>query len=306
MESTSYSFIDILISSVLALIMFGIGLSLTPQKFKENLIYPKSLIIGLVMQMVGLPILAFIIAYFSNLPDYMKVGFIILAACPGGTTSGFVTFLFRGNVALSILLTTINSILTVFSIPIVVNIALNFFLHKTTEIYLPFFHTITQIFLLTILPAALGVLVKTTQSDFAGKIQKPLKYIMMLLLGAVYTIKFFAGSHHGGTGITGAEIWIILPSAFIFNIICTFYGLSSGRLFKLNAQDAFTIAIEVTLHNTTLALLVGGSLLNNQDMVKPALIYSLFSFWSALILGLVLKKMKFFGTTANVEVKDEF
>ncbi len=106
-------------------------------------------------------------------------------------------------------------------------------------------------------------------------------------MATVYLIKFFAGEQLGGTGITAAEVWTILPYALIFNVACFVFSIIIGKVSHLSIRDAFTIAIEVSLHNTTLALLIGGTLLNNQDLVKPALIYSMFSFWSAVLFSLI-------------------
>lgn len=287
METISYSFIDILISIVLASIMFGIGLSLTVANFKNIALHPRAFFIGLSSQMVALPIIAYILLLFSNLPDTFKVGIMILAACPGGTTSGFVTYLFKGNVALSISLTAINSLLTIFTIPIVVNIALQHYMEQEAVFHLPLLSSITQIFLVTLLPAALGVFVRSVKPVIAMMLQKHIKYILILLLGIVYSIKFFASKQFGGTGITGAEAWTIIPYAFIFNVACFIFSIGFGKLSRLTMRDAFTIAIEVSLHNTTLALLIAGTLLQNQEMVKPALVYSMFSFWSAVLFGLI-------------------
>lgn len=288
MEIISDSYIDYLISSVLAAIMFGLGLSLTFSNFKQIVLRPKAFFVGLGAQMIFLPSVAFLILLFSGLPDVFKVGIMILAVCPGGTTSGFVTYLFKGNVALSISLTVVNSILTLFTIPIVVNLALWYFMHTEVELHLPIGQTILQMFLITLLPAFLGVLVRTFKSSFAEKLQNPVKYIMIVMLALVYLIKFFAGDEHGGSGITIDEMWQIFPYALIFNVACFVFSIFIGKVSKLKIRDAFTIAIEVALHNTTLALLIAGTLLQNQEMAKPALLYSLFSFWSALIFGFII------------------
>lgn len=288
MEIISDSYIDYLISSVLAAIMFGLGLSLTFSNFKQIMLRPKAFFVGLGAQMIFLPSVAFLILLFSGLPDVFKVGIMILAVCPGGTTSGFVTYLFKGNVALSISLTVVNSILTLFTIPFVVNLALWYFMHTEAELHLPIGHTILQMFLITILPAFLGVLVRTFKSSVAEKLQKPVKYVMIVMLALVYLIKFFAGDEHGGSGITVNEMWQIFPYALIFNVACFVFSIFIGKVSKLSIRDAFTIAIEVALHNTTLALLIAGTLLQNQEMAKPALLYSLFSFWSALIFGFII------------------
>lgn len=287
MEILSFTFIDILISIVLASIMFVLGLSLTVDSFKNIILFPKAFFIGLGSQMIVLPLLAFILVMFSNLPDVYKVGIIILAVCPGGTTSGFVTFLLKGNVALSISLTAVNSLLTIFSIPLIVNIALHYYMHKDVAVHLPMLTSIIQIFFVTLLPTTLGVILRSLKPIIAEILQKRIKYILIILLATVYLIKFFAGEQHGGTGITAAEVWTILPYALIFNIACFVFSIIFGKVSRLSIRDAFTIAIEVSLHNTTLALLIGGTLLNNQDLVKPALIYSMFSFWSAVLFSLI-------------------
>jgi len=289
MEIISYSLIDILIGFVLAFIMFGLGLSVTETNFRRIVFAPRAFFIGLGSQMIALPIIAFIILSFSNLPDAFKVGIMILAACPGGTTSGFVTYLFKGNVALSISLTAVNSILTILTIPFIVNFSLRYYMKQEVELHLPFFSSIVQIFLVTLLPAALGVFVRKIKPVFARILQKQLKYILMVLLAIVYSIKFFAGEKIGGTGLTIAEVWTIIPYAFIFNVACFAFSIGFGKLTRLTIRDAFTIAMEVSLHNTTLALLIAGTLLQNQDMVKPALIYSMFSFWSAVLFGIITK-----------------
>ena len=289
MEIISYSLIDILIGFVLAFIMFGLGLSVTETNFRRIVFAPRAFFIGLGSQMIALPIIAFIILSFSNLPDAFKVGIMILAACPGGTTSGFVTYLFKGNVALSISLTAVNSILTILTIPFIVNFSLQYYMKQEVELHLPFFSSIVQIFLVTLLPAALGVFVRKIKPVFARILQKQLKYILMVLLAIVYSIKFFAGEKIGGTGLTIAEVWTIIPYAFIFNVACFAFSIGFGKLTRLTIRDAFTIAMEVSLHNTTLALLIAGTLLQNQDMVKPALIYSMFSFWSAVLFGIITK-----------------
>ena len=164
-------------------------------------------------------------------------------------------------------------------------------MHTEVELHLPIGPTILHMFLITILPAFLGVLVRTFKSSVAEKLQKPVKYVMIVMLALVYLIKFFAGHEYGGSGITMDEIWQIFPYALIFNIACFVFSIFIGKVSKLSIRDAFTIAIEVALHNTTLALLIAGTLLQNQEMAKPALLYSLFSFWSALIFGFIILRI---------------
>ena len=290
MDIPTYSFLDVLLSIILAFIMLGVGLSLTPGSFKNLFLFPRPLIIGLTSQIIVLPLIAFIISYFSNMPLSFKVGLIILASCPGGTTSGVLTYFLKGNVALSIIFTSINSIITLFTIPFIVNLGLLYYYGQSTEIHLSYIETIIQIFSITIIPAFMGVLIRTYRPGFAAKAQRPLKFLLAIALAVVFIILFFAGNNRGGTGITSVEILNILPYALLLNALCMAWGFLLGIFTKLGLRNSFTIGIEASVHNTTLAFLVAGILLRNPDMVKPSLIYAMFSFWTTIIYGFVIKK----------------
>lgn len=298
MHVASYTPLDILLSVVLAFIMLGVGLSLTASSFKNLFLFPKPLLIGLVSQIIILPIIAFVLSCLSSLSLPLKVGLIILAACPGGTTSGLLVYYFRGNVALSITFTSINSIITLFTIPFIVNLTLLYYFGKSTVIHLSYIETIIQIFSITIIPAAIGVMIRTKNPEFADKAQRPVKVLLTIALGVVFMILFFAGNKSGGTGISGKEVISILPWALLLNVLCTGWGFLLGIITKLGLKNAYTIGIEASVHNTTLAFLVAGTLLHDQEMVKPALIYAMFSFWTAAIYSIIVKKgykTKIFG-----------
>lgn len=291
MTFSSYTFIDILLGFILALIMLGVGLSLTSSNFKSLFLFPKPLLIGLASQIIILPIFAFIISYFSNMSLPSKVGLIILASCPGGTTSGIVTYFFKGNVALSITFTSINSIITLFTIPLIVNLSLIFYFGQSTNIHLSYLETIIQIFSVTIIPACIGVLIRTYMPEFALKAQRPVKSLLIVALGIIFIIYFFAGNKAGGTGITKKEIFNILPFALLLNAVCMAWGYLLGIITKLGIKNSYTIGIESSVHNTTLAFLVAGVLLQDHDMVKPSLIYAMFSFWTAIVYSYIIKKI---------------
>ncbi len=281
---------DFLVSGVLATIMFGIGLAINLDDLKQIYHSPKAFFYGLFAQMILLPAIAFLITYFTDLPPAIKVGFIILAACPGGTTSGFITVLFRGNVALSVTLTTINSILTLFTIPLLVNFALTVYLGRHSPFELPFMESFLQIFFVTLLPATAGIFVRLKWHNLAEKIQKPVRTVMIIFFAGVYLILAFADESKGGSGIQIAEVLRILPYALLINLAGFLAGFLMGFISRTGLRTGFTIGVEVALQNTTLALLVAGTLIQSNDMVKPALVYALFSFWTALILGVIVKK----------------
>lgn len=281
--------IDLLIALVLILIMFGIGVSLTLTEVKEVFSRPKALFISLTSQMIILPLIAFGICFVFDIPLYIKLGLIILAASPGGTTSGFITFLFKGNTALSIVLTTINSLLTLISIPLIVNLALLHFYGKSDDFSLPVLDTMKEIFILTAIPAFTGIMVRKWKENVAIVISKYTKPVSTILLGVVFTLKFFGSK--GEDGITKAEILEILPYALLLNVLCFLTGYMVSRLFRLGHKNQITVSVESAVHNTTIAFLVSGTLLKQPEFGKVSLVYAMFSFWTALLFCLILRKI---------------
>lgn len=284
--------IDLLISFALSLIMFGIGASLRFADFKSMFKETRPLLTGLSLQMLFLPLFAFAIAYFSPLPPEWKVGLFVIAICPGGTTSNFISYIVNADVALSIALTTVNSVLILFTIPTLSNLAINTFLDTGTTYDITIFSTFLQVLFILLIPAILGILFNEYFSKTAQQLQKPLKYVNTLLLALVFGIKFFADQQSGGSGLSQAEIFHLLPSCLILHLgaIIISYALSKGLHFK-NIQ-ATTIGIEVGLQNTTLALLVTGTLIGNNEMTKPALVFAIFSFFTTLAFAFIATRKK--------------
>ena len=261
-------------------------MSLTLKDISVVFAKPKALIISLLSQMIVLPLIAFLICIIFDMPIYIKIGLIILAASPGGTTSGFITYLFKGNTALSVILTTINSILTLFSIPLIVNFALTYFYGQSTTFQLPFAETMKEIFILTAIPATFGVIVRTWNEKIATIISKYAKPILMILLGIVFILKFFGGQ--GQAGIKQKEILEILPFALLLNVVCFSTGYALTKLFKLGFQNVITTSVESAVHNTTMAFLISGTLLHNEQYGKVSLVYAMFSFWTALLFCYII------------------
>ncbi len=284
-----FNLVDILINSVLAIIMLGVGLSLTFNDFKNILVYPKAIITGLSIQILIIPIIAFVIASFSNISPEQKVGIVLVSTCASGASSNLITHLVKGNVALAISMTTVNSFLTLITLPFIVNIALNFYLHSTKQISLPYFQTILQIFMVTLFPASIGVIIRRLSIKFAQNMEKPLKITLPIILFGVFAIKFLAAKKYGGSGITSHELFILFPPMLILNVLAMLSGYLFAKLVRLQYQNQYTIAIEVGLHNTALALLVAGTIIHSHEMEKPALVYAIFTIFSALLFVFAIK-----------------
>lgn len=281
--------IDFLINGILVLIMLGIGFSLTFSSFIETFHQPKAYILGLILQIVWLPLLAFAIVSISNLTIAFKIGIIILAACPGGITSNFISYLLGGNPALSISLTVTNSFLAPLTIPIIVNLAIVQYLGTSAEIRLGFWATAAQIFSITIIPVSIGIFVKQKWPNFANRAESILRWTSLILLAILFLIKFFATESMGGAGMTQQEIWQIFPFSLLVNLAALFSGFTFAKLFGLGKPDQLTLGVEIGIQNTSLGFLIATVLLGNEDMLKPSLVYAMFTFFTAFFYALWIK-----------------
>ena len=283
--------IDFLISFVLALIMFGIGTSISFEKFKNQLLKPKAVFIGLVLQLILLPSITLLITYFTNLSSELKMGIFIVSICPGGATSNFISYILKADVALSVVLTIINSFLILITIPILINFGLEFYDISYFEKKLNLTHSIFELLSILILPVFLGVLFNHKKAQLTNKFSGYIKIITTFLLAMVFGIKFFGSSEIGGSEISLYQIMKLLPICLCIHLFSMFLSYIIAVKNKVKRVRSITIAIEVGLQNTTLALLITSVLLNNIEMSKPALVFAMFSFFTTLIFSITVKNL---------------
>lgn len=287
--------INLLLNLVLALIMFGLGMGLRKVDFKQLLEQPRTLAVGLFTQMVLLPIFAIFLLQFFDISPAFKIGILLLSVCPGGVTSNLVSYFAKGNVALSVSLTVSNAVITLFTIPVLVHFFLDLFYNTPgTSIDLPFFDTVFSIFVVTILPAALGMLVRFHFGRKIMEVQKIVNVLLPVLLVSVFAIKFLGSKSDGGTAISIAEIKDLTPILIALNVGAFILGHAVAAIFGMSFRNATTIAIEIGLHNTALALLVASEFLGNSDMEKPALVYALYSFFITYGLSIALVRLRLY------------
>ncbi len=287
--------IHFLLNSVLGLIMFGLGMSLKRSDFQELFHQPKALSIGLFSQMILLPMMAVVWVMFSGLSPEFKIGVLILSICPGGITSNLVSYFVKGNVALSVSLTVINSLLTLFSIPILVNIFLNYFdVSNGGLVHLPVLDTMFSIFTITILPASVGMFLRDRLGKKILQIQKYINIVLPVLLFIVFGIKFLGSNQNGGTGISINEIIKLTPIVIGLNVSAMLLGVVVATIFNLSFKNRVTIAVEVGLHNTALALIVAGEKLGITAMEKPALVYAMYSFFITYGISILLVRVRLY------------
>jgi BASS family bile acid:Na+ symporter len=282
-------FSDTFLPAALIIITMGMGLSLTDRDFRNIFAYPRAVITGLCCQMLLLPLFAFLIARISNMDPLFKVGLMIIAACPGGATSNLVTYLLRGNVALSISMTALNSLVTLVTIPLVVALSLNYFLHQDAEIHLNVAETVINVFLITLLPAFIGTRIRKWKPLLADGLERPLKIILPLLLGGIYAGVIFIDN--GTESATMADFIHIFPYAFFLNLLSMLAALGIAKLMSLRLRDQFTITIEVGLQNSALAIFISVTLLRSHTISLVPLVYGSFTFFSTLLFGWLVKRI---------------
>ncbi|MEM7555589.1 MAG: bile acid:sodium symporter family protein [Cyanobacteria bacterium P01_A01_bin.84] len=259
----------------LFIIMLGMGLGLTLDDFKRVFVEPKAVMLGLIAQLILLPIVGFLLATIFPLSPELAVGVMILAACPGGPTSNMVTYLVRGNVALSITLTAISSLITIFTIPLVINLAMQKFMGEGIALQLPFLTTVMQIAVITFVPVTLGMLLHHYIPRFAANVEKWVKWISLFFLALIIVGLLLKERANIPTFLLQVG-WITLT----LNVLTMALGYAIAIVGKLSEDKAKAITVEVGIQNGTLAIAVASSptLLNTPSMAIPAAIYSLIMF----------------------------
>lgn len=271
--------------------MFGLGLSLTLVDFRNVVIYPRSLIIGLISQMLILPAFAFVLATQSRLEPELKIGLVIIAACPGGATSNLITYLLRGNVALSISITLVNSLLTLFSIPFFVYVALFWFMGLGQTINMPLGLTILKVFYITLLPISLGIFVRFRKKDIAERLEKKLRVILPVIYGFIFIIAIL-GSRQEHPSDLSSFYFKIIPFVLALNVVPMAAGFLMARLLRVPVGDQVSLAVEIGIQNSALAITIAGSslFLNNYVMAIPAVVYGLVTFSTSFLFGWGIKR----------------
>ncbi len=297
-------FIGLLISIVLALIMFTIGSSLKPGQFMAVAKRPTAVALGLALQMLFLPLMTFAMVNLMPLAIEFKIGLMIVSFCPGGTTANLVNYLLNTDVPLSIYLTSINSFLILATVPFFTYLTINYYTGSGDHIHLPVGLTVVRVVFIILLPVVLGMWVRRIWPKLILRIQRPLKYSSIILLAVIFTVKFLAPSNQGGSGITWEEVKAILPMALVmhFTAMVLSYYLAKGML--SNHNSCVTIAVEVGLQNTTLALLITSTIIGNEEMAKPALVYALFSFFTTFAYGYLTKRIGRIHRLDGVRLED--
>lgn len=262
-------FTEVLLPLSLAFIMFGMGLSLTKQDFLQLFKTPKPIFIGLLGQIILLPLLALAICLAFELPTPITIGLMVLSACPGGTMSNLISHLARANLALSVSLTAVSTVICVFSTPFIIQYSINQFAGENPPDF-SIIGTVTGLFLVSILPVVIGMAVRHFAQNWAFKVEGFFrKFSLFFLLAMIIAILIKER----------ATLMLSLEQAFLaclaLNISAILLGVFLAKIFSLSEVDATTLGIEVGIQNAALALLICITFLDSPEFAVSAGIYGL-------------------------------
>ena len=276
--------ITILLPLALAIIMIGLGLELTPKDFARVTRHPKAVLLALFCQLVLLVGIAFLLCKILALPPVLAVGLMLLAASPGGSTANLFSYLFKGDIALNITLTAINSVIAAVSLPLIVNLSIQHFMNDGQQITLQF-SKILQVFSIIIIPVCIGMLIRHFAPKFTEKMNRPLRifavvFLILIIIGAIAKERHQIMEYLTQVGL----------ATVIFCLCSLLIGYFVPRLAGISSTQARACAFEIGIHNSTLAMTIALTVMASSTAAMPAAVYSLFMYFFAAIFGFLLNR----------------
>ena len=264
----------------LAIIMFGMGLTLVVGDFGRLFAYPKEVLVGLFNQLVFLPLIGFLIILLFDLNSSMAIGIMILSLCPGGPTSNLITQVARGNIGLSVTLTALASLITVFTIPIILSEAITYFTGETdVVIELPILQTMLQILLITVIPVSIGMVIRKKNEAFALRMERPMRIASTVLFIIIFLLVMIANKD-----LIVEAMKEVGLATLILNLSTMALGYITAKVFGIKGKSQISITIESGIQNGTLAFVIATTILNNVEMGLPTGAYSIWMFITGGIL----------------------
>lgn len=270
----------------LGIVMFGLGLSLTTADFARVLVRPRAVIVALICQVIVLPVICFGLVLLFRLPPVLAVGMMLLAASPGGPTANLLSHLFRGDVALNISLTAVNSVIAVVTLPVVTNLALQYFAPLDGELGMQGAKML-EVFAIVLVPVGIGMLVRRLRPRFALAMDRPVRIASVVILVIVVT-----GAVVSNWALLVANAGRLALIVVVFCLISLALGYAAPRWFRVPRRQAVATSFEVGVHNATLAIVVAQTVLGSVELSLPAAVYGVTMFFLALGFGFVVRERR--------------
>lgn len=275
----------VLLPLILAFIMYALGLGLTHWDFRRIVQQPKALIVGVLSQFVLLPLLCYLMLQAFGMTGVFAVGFMILAACPTGTTSNLLTYLARGDVALALSFTAVASVLTIVTLPLITAWSLAHFMGAEQEVAVPVGNMMAQVFLVVGLPVMLGMLTRHFRPALAQR-WEPRATRVATVLFVLVVVAAVAKNW----GLLVQHFSSLAVFAVVLNVLAMVGGFVAAWITRLSRSQSVTVAIETGVQNATLALLIGSSVLGNDALGLPGAIYGVMMYAGGIVFAFWVRR----------------
>ncbi|TDP33036.1 bile acid:sodium symporter family protein [Nocardia ignorata] len=279
------SFLSTALPPALAVIMFGLGLSLTGADFTRVARAPKAVAVALVCQVIVLPAVAFGLVTLFDLEPLLAVGMMLLAASPGGATANLFSHLFRGDVALNVTLTAVNSMLCVVTVPLVTNLAVHQFAeNETGQLGLQFGKTV-QVIAIVLIPVLIGMQVRRRAPGFAARMDLPVRIASVLILAVIVAVTMIADR-----AAIGGYFLDVGAITMVFCVISLTTGYLVPLAFGVSPPQAIASSMEVGVHNSAIAITLAITVLDSARIAVPAAVYAVLMTPLATLFGALVSR----------------
>jgi len=270
----------------LGIIMFGLGLSLTVGDFARVARQPKAVIVALLCQLIVLPALCFGLVVAFQLPPILAVGMMMLAASPGGTTANLYSHLFRGDIALNITLTAVNSVVAVVTLPLITNLAIAYFDPFDGQLGMQWAKTV-EVFAIVLVPVILGMIVRRIWPRFADAMDKPVRIVSVIVL-----IVVIVGAVASNWALLIDNVAQLAAITILFCLLSLAVGYLVPRWLRIGKRQAIASSFEIGIHNATLAIVIAQTVLGSMELSLPAAVYGVLMFFIAFGFGFLIRERR--------------
>lgn len=276
---------SVLLPLILAFIMFTLGLGLTPLDFRRIMHQPRALLVGVICHFVLLPLVCYLLLVAFGIKGAFAVGFMILAGCPTGTTSNLLTHLARGDVALALSFTAVASVLTIFTLPLIVSYSLAHFMDAAQTVQMPAGKMMMQVATVLGVPVSLGMLARYRWPSQAVALEP-----LATRIATVLFVLIVAMAVYTNWSLLRDNFTTLAPFAIGLNLTMLLIGFAVAWLSSLSRRQSVTLGIETAMQNAALALLVGSTLLHNDAMAVPGALYGVLMYAGGLVFAMAMRR----------------
>ncbi|QJR14120.1 bile acid:sodium symporter family protein [Usitatibacter palustris] len=275
----------VLLPAGLMFIMFSLGIGLTVADFRRVFANPRAFAVGALCHFVLLPLVAFALLKLWGLSGALAVGFMIVAACPTGTTSNMLTYYARGDVALALSFTAFAGLVSIVTVPFIVGASIGHFIGEARDVAFPAGTMMGQIFIVIGVPVIVGMLVRARWPGFVSRWQARLG-----LVAAIVFVVIVAASIFKHRALFATHLASLAPIVLSINAILLVLGYGLSRAIGVERRQAVTVAIESSVQNVTLAIVIASTILRDDAMMLPGAIYGVLMYFTGIAFIFIARR----------------